>query len=87
MGGKGYKRHGKVVWPGFTEVTQRHVVRVGRNDSCPCGSGKKYKACHEDEGSAFLEKLALEEDRERMRLRREEMKRQGVPWYKRMLVR
>ncbi|WP_395703432.1 SEC-C metal-binding domain-containing protein, partial [Aquabacterium sp.] len=20
--------------------------RVGRNDPCPCGSGKKYKACH-----------------------------------------
>jgi SEC-C motif-containing protein len=23
-----------------------HVPRVGRNDSCPCGSGKKYKHCH-----------------------------------------
>jgi preprotein translocase subunit SecA len=21
-------------------------VRIGRNDPCPCGSGKKYKACH-----------------------------------------
>lgn len=20
--------------------------RVGRNDRCPCGSGRKYKACH-----------------------------------------
>ncbi|MBP5709988.1 MAG: SEC-C domain-containing protein, partial [Bacteroidales bacterium] len=20
--------------------------RVGRNDPCPCGSGKKYKNCH-----------------------------------------
>ena len=20
--------------------------RVGRNDPCPCGSGKKYKQCH-----------------------------------------
>ena len=20
--------------------------KVGRNDSCPCGSGKKYKHCH-----------------------------------------
>ncbi|WP_242827213.1 SEC-C metal-binding domain-containing protein [Butyrivibrio hungatei] len=19
---------------------------MGRNDSCPCGSGKKYKYCH-----------------------------------------
>ncbi|MEO5970176.1 MAG: SEC-C metal-binding domain-containing protein [Bdellovibrionia bacterium] len=22
------------------------VARVGRNDICPCGSGKKYKKCH-----------------------------------------
>ena len=21
-------------------------VKVGRNDPCPCGSGKKYKQCH-----------------------------------------
>jgi preprotein translocase subunit SecA len=21
-------------------------TRVGRNDPCPCGSGKKFKACH-----------------------------------------
>jgi preprotein translocase subunit SecA len=21
-------------------------VKVGRNDLCPCGSGKKYKHCH-----------------------------------------
>lgn len=23
----------------------RSVVRIGRNDPCPCGSGKKYKKC------------------------------------------
>ena len=32
------------------EATQQPVVRdapkVGRNDPCPCGSGKKYKQCH-----------------------------------------
>jgi preprotein translocase subunit SecA len=22
------------------------VPKVGRNDLCPCGSGKKYKKCH-----------------------------------------
>jgi len=22
------------------------VPKVGRNDPCPCGSGKKYKKCH-----------------------------------------
>jgi preprotein translocase subunit SecA len=24
----------------------RGVPKVGRNDACPCGSGKKYKQCH-----------------------------------------
>jgi len=23
------------------------MAKVGRNDPCPCGSGKKYKLCHE----------------------------------------
>ena len=26
--------------------TVRRVDKVGRNDPCPCGSGKKYKKCH-----------------------------------------
>jgi preprotein translocase subunit SecA len=25
---------------------QRVIGKVGRNDPCPCGSGKKYKHCH-----------------------------------------
>jgi preprotein translocase subunit SecA len=25
---------------------ERSVPKVGRNDPCPCGSGKKYKKCH-----------------------------------------
>jgi len=24
----------------------RPIPKVGRNDICPCGSGKKYKKCH-----------------------------------------
>jgi preprotein translocase subunit SecA len=29
------------------QVQQRVVFeKVGRNDPCPCGSGKKYKKCH-----------------------------------------
>jgi preprotein translocase subunit SecA len=31
------------------KVKQQPVVaekKVGRNDPCPCGSGKKYKQCH-----------------------------------------
>ncbi|MET0151636.1 MAG: SEC-C metal-binding domain-containing protein [Candidatus Binatia bacterium] len=29
-----------------TETVKRDVEKVGRNDPCPCGSGKKYKKCH-----------------------------------------
>ena len=30
-----------------SQPTQRHAgQKVGRNDPCPCGSGKKYKKCH-----------------------------------------
>ena len=36
--------------PGFTAEAvkpfKRDVKKVGRNDPCPCGSGKKYKQCH-----------------------------------------
>ncbi len=28
-----------------TVVAPRHVTKVGRNELCPCGSGKKYKNC------------------------------------------
>ena len=28
------------------ETFQRNQPKVGRNDPCPCGSGKKYKKCH-----------------------------------------
>ena len=28
------------------ETVRRDGEKVGRNDPCPCGSGKKYKKCH-----------------------------------------
>jgi len=43
---------GAVATAGVTSstVTQQRVAsewdRVGRNDPCPCGSGKKFKKCH-----------------------------------------
>lgn len=24
----------------------RHKTKIGRNEQCPCGSGKKFKRCH-----------------------------------------
>ncbi len=32
--------------PAGQEPVRNVVPKVGRNDSCPCGSGKKYKQCH-----------------------------------------
>ena len=36
--------------PSFRETYTQHTIRkepkIGRNDPCPCGSGKKYKKCH-----------------------------------------
>jgi len=28
------------------ETVKRESPKVGRNDPCPCGSGKKFKQCH-----------------------------------------
>ncbi|HZP41599.1 MAG TPA: preprotein translocase subunit SecA [Candidatus Binatia bacterium] len=32
--------------PEKVETFRRDAEKVGRNDPCPCGSGKKYKKCH-----------------------------------------
>lgn len=31
---------------GETSLAPIHHDKIGRNDECPCGSGKKYKKCH-----------------------------------------
>jgi preprotein translocase subunit SecA len=31
---------------GEVQTVRREGRKVGRNDPCPCGSGKKYKKCH-----------------------------------------
>jgi len=47
--GQGHHHHGPDDHdhaPKGTPVV-REGAKVGRNDPCPCGSGKKYKKCHE----------------------------------------
>jgi len=34
---------------GPSTAIERTVDKIGRNDPCPCGSGKKYKKCHGQE--------------------------------------
>ncbi|WP_430455948.1 YchJ family protein [Rheinheimera sp.] len=37
----------QTLWRYLDGVLLPHaMVKTGRNDSCPCGSGKKFKACH-----------------------------------------
>jgi len=44
------QRTGIAAKPSPTQMQQiRQFPKVGRNDLCPCGSGKKYKKCHGSE--------------------------------------
>ncbi len=40
--------------PDTSKRTVRVKDKIGRNDPCPCGSGKKYKQCHGSPGAAPL---------------------------------
>ena len=46
----GYSADEEAGQPDYQHDTARTIVRegikVGRNDACPCGSGKKFKHCH-----------------------------------------
>jgi preprotein translocase subunit SecA len=37
---------GETVSSTESQTVKRDAAKVGRNDPCPCGSGKKYKRCH-----------------------------------------
>ena len=40
------ERHASVMGTAAAGTVVREAPKVGRNDACPCGSGKKYKHCH-----------------------------------------
>ncbi len=44
------------------ETHAAHGTGIGRNDPCPCGSGKRYKQCHGESGAAALQPAALPPD-------------------------
>lgn len=43
--GQWYFVDGKIVEPGERKTVVREEPKIGRNDPCTCGSGKKYKKC------------------------------------------
>lgn len=44
--GQMVEHRGNAGEPGKPSTVRREEEKVGRNDPCPCGSGKKYKKCH-----------------------------------------
>jgi hypothetical protein len=64
----------------YTEALKEELIlkKVGRNDPCPCGSGKKYKKCclkHHEKARSFLDPKDVEKhqriDREKQTLSRD----------------
>ena len=47
-----YEAHGLFDLPGQPPASAPARPKVGRNDPCPCGSGRKYKKCHLAEDQA-----------------------------------
>ena len=47
------REHYEALCPEMAKHSEEVVRKMGRNDPCWCGSGKKYKACH----AAFDDKL------------------------------
>jgi preprotein translocase subunit SecA len=45
-GGSAFSGPAAASQPQGTVQVKRTYPKVGRNDPCPCGSGKKYKHCH-----------------------------------------
>jgi preprotein translocase subunit SecA len=44
--GGGAPRPARTGGDDVVKTVRREEPKVGRNDPCPCGSGKKYKKCH-----------------------------------------
>ena len=40
-----FRLHRQRAAGGYTSEPRSHTPKIGRNDPCPCGSGKKYKRC------------------------------------------
>src|SRR5260221_105432 len=64
--------------------------KVGRNDPCPCGSGKKYKRCHGGSASqpAAMGEAELKEEMDKWlkRVQAEELQRQEQQGFGRPII-
>src|ERR1700756_1159514 len=65
-------------------TTREPAMRAGRNDPCPCGSGKKFKKCHLGEephagSSAQVDRSYRQRRLEAARIQRERQQGLGKP--------
>ena len=44
--GRSFKPYVSLPWDRKLEPLERKFEKIGRNDPCICGSGKKWKNCH-----------------------------------------
>jgi preprotein translocase subunit SecA len=51
---RGLRTNAPTTTKGQRPVRKAAIETIGRNDPCPCGSGKKYKHCHGQAGAAPL---------------------------------
>ena len=63
--GRSFKISPKLSLRKSVVTAPRSVLKVGRNDPCPCGSGEKYKNCCIKKGESFLKKMARKEKKRR----------------------
>ncbi len=61
--GKRFKISPKLSLRKSVVTAPRRLLKVGRNDPCPCGSGEKYKNCCIQKGEAFLRKMAKKQEK------------------------
>lgn len=47
------------------ENSREKKIKIGRNDKCPCGSGKKYKVCCMNKPVSPLNRIESEEERDK----------------------
>lgn len=71
--GRSFKISPKLSLRKSVVTAPRQVLKVGRNDPCPCGSSEKYKNCCIKKGEAFLKKMA----KKQAKLKKKEAKKQA----------
>src|SRR5450759_3299489 len=66
----------------FNSATIHNMAKIGRNEKCPCGSGKKYKHCHGSAthlGQRYVEMAHIQSRAEAAQVQRQRQQGFGKP--------